>query len=40
MSTRARKERGAAELDAYPHSGGIFAMRVEVPGLPATPFAG
>jgi sugar lactone lactonase YvrE len=31
--TTARRQRDAAELAALPYSGGIFSMRVEVPGL-------
>jgi sugar lactone lactonase YvrE len=38
--TTARQERPAAELACYPQSGGIFAMRVDVPGLPEPAFAG
>jgi sugar lactone lactonase YvrE len=32
--TTARKERDAGELHRLPHSGSLFAMRVDVPGLP------
>jgi hypothetical protein len=32
--------RDAGELERLPRSGGIFAMRVDVPGLPETEFAG
>lgn len=32
--TTARQKRPATELSRYPKSGGVFAMRVEVPGLP------
>jgi sugar lactone lactonase YvrE len=32
--TSARQGRSAAELALYPHSGCIWAMRVDVPGLP------
>lgn len=32
--TTARQKRPAAELARYPQSGGVFAWRVEVPGLP------
>lgn len=32
--TSARNERPADELARFPHSGGLFAMRVDVPGLP------
>jgi sugar lactone lactonase YvrE len=32
--TTARHKRPAQELQAYPHSGCVFAARVEVPGLP------
>jgi sugar lactone lactonase YvrE len=38
--TTARQERGADELAHLPQSGGIFAMRVEVPGLPEHLFRG
>jgi sugar lactone lactonase YvrE len=38
--TSARRDRAAGELEQYPHSGGIFALRVEVPGLPSLSFAG
>ncbi len=38
--TSARQMRGADELARLPHSGGIFAMRVDVPGLPEPMFAG
>jgi sugar lactone lactonase YvrE len=38
--TSARQFRAAAELARLPHSGGIFAMRVAVPGLPEPAFAG
>ncbi len=38
--TSARKDRPADELARYPQSGGLFAMRVEVPGLPEPRFAG
>jgi sugar lactone lactonase YvrE len=38
--TTARQNRDDEELSRLPHSGGIFAMRVAVPGLPETPFAG
>jgi sugar lactone lactonase YvrE len=34
--TTARQKRGADELARYPQSGGIFAMRVDAPGLPET----
>ncbi len=32
--TSARASRPADELAALPHSGSLFSMRVEVPGLP------
>lgn len=32
--TTARAGRPEADLAAFPHSGGLFAMRVDVPGLP------
>lgn len=32
--TSARNDRPADELARFPHSGGLFAMRVDVPGLP------
>jgi hypothetical protein len=32
--------RDAEELARLPQSGGIFAMRVDVPGLPEPKFAG
>ena len=32
--TTARKNRPTAELEAFPNSGCVFSMRVEVPGLP------
>jgi len=38
--TTARRERDADELARLPQSGGIFAMTVDVPGLPEPPFAG
>ena len=38
--TSARQRRDAEELARLPQSGGIFAMRVEVPGLPEPKFAG
>jgi sugar lactone lactonase YvrE len=38
--TSARQRRDDAELARLPHSGGIFAMRVDVPGLPEPAFAG
>lgn len=37
--TSARHGRGAAELEAFPQSGCVFSMRVEVPGLPVNFFA-
>ncbi|HTP98110.1 MAG TPA: SMP-30/gluconolactonase/LRE family protein [Casimicrobiaceae bacterium] len=38
--TTARGNREAAELARLPYSGGIFAMTVDVPGLPEPSFAG
>jgi sugar lactone lactonase YvrE len=38
--TTARQERDADELARLPQSGGLFAMRVDVPGLPEPLFAG
>ena len=38
--TTARQRRSDAELARLPQSGGIFAMRVDVPGLPEPAFAG
>jgi sugar lactone lactonase YvrE len=38
--TSARQRRDAEELERLPQSGGIFAMRVSVPGLPEPKFAG
>ena len=38
--TSARKGRDPDELARFPHSGGIFALPVDVPGLPSIPFAG
>jgi sugar lactone lactonase YvrE len=38
--TSARQERAPEELARWPQSGGIFAMRVDVPGLPEPQFAG
>jgi sugar lactone lactonase YvrE len=38
--TTARQKRGAEELSALPQSGGIFAMPVDVPGIPEPKFAG
>jgi sugar lactone lactonase YvrE len=32
--TTARTGRSEDELAAFPHSGGLFSMPVEVPGLP------
>jgi sugar lactone lactonase YvrE len=32
--TTARDNRSAAELQAYPDSGCVFSMRLDVPGLP------
>lgn len=36
--TTARHGRSAAELQAFPQSGGVFSMRVDVPGLPVNCF--
>lgn len=36
--TTARQGRSPAELQAFPQSGGVFAMRVAVPGLPVNCF--
>lgn len=36
--TTARQGRSAAELQAFPQSGGVFSMRVDVPGLPVNVF--
>jgi sugar lactone lactonase YvrE len=38
--TSARQQRDADELARLPQSGGIFAMRVDVPGRPEPAFAG
>ncbi len=38
--TSARQHREADELARLPESGGIFAMRVDIPGLPEPHFAG
>jgi sugar lactone lactonase YvrE len=38
--TTARQERDPEELVRLPQSGGIFAMRVSVPGMPEPKFAG
>jgi sugar lactone lactonase YvrE len=38
--TSARQDRPADELAALPQSGGIFALEVDVPGVPETSFAG
>lgn len=38
--TSARQQRSAEELAQLPQSGGIFALRVDVPGLPEPVFAG
>jgi sugar lactone lactonase YvrE len=38
--TSARGGRDAGELARLPQSGGIFAMNVDVPGLPEPYFAG
>jgi sugar lactone lactonase YvrE len=37
--TTACYNRSAAELQAYPHSGCVFSMRVDVPGLPVNFYA-
>ena len=37
--TSARDNRPEEELERYPHSGGIFSMRVETPGLPEPSFS-
>jgi sugar lactone lactonase YvrE len=37
--TSARHHRSVAELEAFPLSGCVFSMRVEVPGLPVNFFA-
>ena len=36
--TTARQNRPVTELQAFPESGGVFAMRVDVPGLPVNFF--
>jgi sugar lactone lactonase YvrE len=38
--TTARQQRDDAELARLPQTGGIFAMRVDIPGLPEPKFAG
>ncbi len=38
--TSARRQRDAQELARLPQSGGIFAMSVDIPGLPEPAFAG
>ena len=38
--TSARQQRPDDELARLPHSGGVFAMRVDVPGLPEPHYAG
>ena len=38
--TTARQNRSAEELQAYPHSGCVFSMRVDVPGLPVNFYVG
>jgi sugar lactone lactonase YvrE len=38
--TSARQQREPAELERLPQSGGLFALRVDVPGLPEPRFAG
>ncbi|WP_341895397.1 SMP-30/gluconolactonase/LRE family protein, partial [Ferrovibrio terrae] len=38
--TTARQRHDADELAKMPLAGGIFSVRVEIPGLPETPFAG
>ena len=37
--TTARHNRPEAELARFPQSGSLFAMRVDVPGLPIAPFS-
>lgn len=37
--TSARRGRNATELEQYPHSGCVFHMRVDTPGLPVNYFA-
>ena len=39
-ATSARQDRPADELERFPQSGGVFAMRVDVPGLPEPRYAG
>ena len=36
--TTARQHRSPAELARFPDSGGVFALRVETPGLPVNPY--
>ena len=36
--TTARQKRPASELEIYPHSGCVFSLRVQVPGLPVNFF--
>lgn len=38
--TSARTGLSEAQLDEQPHAGAIFTFRVDVPGVPETPFAG
>ena len=38
--TSARQDRPADEIERFPQSGGVFAMRVDVPGLPEPRYAG
>ncbi|WP_341915856.1 SMP-30/gluconolactonase/LRE family protein [Ferrovibrio terrae] len=38
--TTARQRHDADELAKMPLAGGVFSIRVEIPGLPETPFAG
>jgi sugar lactone lactonase YvrE len=38
--TSARQQRDDAELARLPQSGGLFAMRVDIPGMPEPLFAG
>ena len=38
--TTARYQRSAAELQAFPESGCVFSMRVDVPGLPVNFYSG
>jgi sugar lactone lactonase YvrE len=38
--TSARQGRDADEIARFPQSGGLFALKVDIPGLPSIPFAG